>query len=73
MAEVAEEHVDDPGEALDLESSGPLLRDPPPPPGYTNPVEENELLEEPFAPERWSETRPEEPQVAKAPTSTSQG
>jgi len=27
----------------------PLLRDPPPPPGYSNPVEESEVLEEPFS------------------------
>jgi hypothetical protein len=27
----------------------PLLRDPPPPPGYTNPLEQSEVLEEPFS------------------------
>ena len=27
----------------------PLLRDPPPPPGYTNPVEESDVLEDPFS------------------------
>ena len=27
----------------------PLLRDPPPPPGYSNPVEESEVLVEPFS------------------------
>ncbi len=26
----------------------PLLRDPPPPPGYVNPVEQSEVLERPF-------------------------
>lgn len=28
------------------EQTGPLLRDPPPPPGYVDPLEESELLEE---------------------------
>jgi hypothetical protein len=28
----------------------PLPRDPPPPPGYTNPVEQSEVLEELFSP-----------------------
>jgi hypothetical protein len=27
----------------------PLLRDPPPPPGYTNPLEQSEVLEELFS------------------------
>ena len=49
MADVEDEHVDDPEESLDAEPSGPLLRDPPPPPGYVNPVEQSELLEEPFS------------------------
>ena len=30
---------------------GPLLRDPPPPPGYTDPVAESALLEEIFGTE----------------------
>ena len=38
-------------ERLEAEPSGPLLRDPPPPPGYVNPLDESELLEEPFASE----------------------
>ena len=32
----------------DEEPAGPLLRDPPPPPGYVNPVEQSEVLERPF-------------------------
>ena len=35
-------------EAPDEEPARPLLRDPPPPPGYVNPVEQSELLEQPF-------------------------
>ena len=27
----------------------PLLRDPPPPPGYVDPIEESDVLQEPFA------------------------
>lgn len=46
MTEVDPEPVEEPQQPL--AHRGPLLRDPPPPPGYTNPVEESELLEEPF-------------------------
>jgi hypothetical protein len=35
-------------EAPDEHPAVPLLRDPPLPPGYTNPVEESEVLEQPF-------------------------
>jgi hypothetical protein len=49
----------DPGEdqveqvgSVEPEPPGPLLRDPPPPPGYTNPVEQSDLLDSPFASER---------------------
>jgi len=49
VADVDDEHVGDPEKPLDAEPSGPLLRDPPPPPGYINPLEESELLEEPFS------------------------
>ena len=51
MGDVEDEHVGDPEEPLDAEPSRPLLRDPPPPPGYVNPLEESELLEEPFSSE----------------------
>lgn len=27
----------------------PLLRDPPPPPGYVDPIEESDVLQDPFA------------------------
>jgi len=49
VGDVEDEHVGDPEEQLDAEPSRPLLRDPPPPPGYVNPLEESELLEEPFS------------------------
>jgi hypothetical protein len=47
-----DQQLDDPPEELNLETSWPvpLPRDPPPPPGYVNPVEENALLEDPFTP-----------------------
>ena len=50
----------DPGEVperdpLEVEPTGPLLRDPPAPPGYVNPVEESAFLEDPFA---WGDDRP---------------
>ena len=35
-------------EVPDEQPAGPLLRDPPPPPGYVNPVEQSEVLEQPF-------------------------
>lgn len=37
-------------DARDEQPSTPLLRDPPPPPGYVNPLEQSELLEQPFLP-----------------------
>ena len=52
MAEIAEDAGNgaaDAGNGPDERSGGPLLRDPPPPPGYSNPVEESEVLEEPFS------------------------
>ena len=49
MADVDGEPVVAPaGEHLEAEPSGPLLRDPPAPPGYVDPVQENGFLEEPF-------------------------
>jgi hypothetical protein len=35
-------------EPPDERPSVPLLRDPPPPPGYTNPLEQSDVLEDPF-------------------------
>ena len=49
MPDIDERGVVAPNEQLEADPSGPLLRDPPPPPGYVNPVEESEFLEEPFA------------------------
>jgi len=51
VADVDGEAVVAPQEKLEAEPAGPLLRDPPPPPGYVNPVEESEFLKEPFASE----------------------
>ena len=51
MPDIEEHAVVTPKAHLEAEPSGPLLRDPPPPPGYVNPVEGSELLEEPFASE----------------------
>lgn len=45
MVEVAA----DAGDRAEEQLGVPLLRDPPPPPGYSNPVEESEVLEEPFS------------------------
>jgi hypothetical protein len=39
-----------PPDAPEEQPAGPLLRDPPPPPGYVNPVEQSEVLEQPFVP-----------------------
>ena len=50
MTEVEPGAVEEPEHPV--EPRGPLLRDPPLPPGYTNPVEESELLEEPFGAQR---------------------
>ena len=50
MTDVEREAVEEPEHPV--EPRGPLLRDPPLPPGYTNPVEESELLEEPFGAQR---------------------
>lgn len=36
--------------------TGPLLRDPPPPPGYVDPIEESDVLEDPFARDRTQST-----------------
>lgn len=51
MADVDSEDVCTPREHPETGPSGPLLRDPPAPPGYVNPAEESQLLEEPFASE----------------------
>lgn len=45
MTDIVTEPPDDP----DQRPAGPLLRDPPPPPGDVNPVEQSELLERPFS------------------------
>lgn len=46
MGELDRESVpgDDPWEP---EPTGPLLRDPPPPPGYVDPIDQSDLLEDP--------------------------
>lgn len=46
MSDVDLDHSEDPDER----PTPPLLRDPPPPPGYTNPLEQSEVLEELFSP-----------------------
>ena len=46
MGDVHQHSVDDAQEPADPALPQPLLRDPPPPPGYTNPLEESDLLEE---------------------------
>lgn len=43
MPDVAPHAPDAPQER----AAAPLLRDPPPPPGYVNPVEQSEVLEQP--------------------------
>ena len=32
-------------------SDEPLLRDPPPPPGYVDPIEQSDVLRDPFVPD----------------------
>jgi len=52
MGDVHQDRVDDAQEPTDPAVPQPLLRDPPPPPGYTNPLEESDLLEELFSAEK---------------------
>jgi hypothetical protein len=52
MGDVQQQPVEDAQEAADPALPRPLLRDPPPPPGYTNPLEESDLLEELFSAEK---------------------
>jgi hypothetical protein len=49
MTDVGTQAPDAP-DAAEEQPPGPLLRDPPPPPGYVNPVEQSEVLEQPFLP-----------------------
>ncbi len=51
MGDVAQQPVED-AQPTDPSVPHPLLRDPPPPPGYTNPLEESDLLEELFSAEK---------------------
>jgi hypothetical protein len=51
VADVDGEPIVAPGEHLEAQPAGPLLRDPPAPPGYVDPVQQNGLLEEPFGSE----------------------
>ena len=48
VAEVGDDALLDPGVGPGTET-GPLLRDPPPPPGYVDPLEESDLLDDPSA------------------------
>ena len=52
MGDVHPQPVDDAQVPADAALPRPLLRDPPPPPGYTNPLEESDLLEELFSAEK---------------------
>lgn len=51
MGDVHQQPVED-AQPTDPAVPQPLLRDPPPPPGYTNPLEESDLLEELFSAEK---------------------
>jgi len=46
MSESPDPEVDVAEEPAGSEKAGPLLRDPPPPPGYVDPLEQSELLDE---------------------------
>ena len=50
MSESTEADVDVVDEGVEPAKSGPLLRDPPPPPGYVDPIERSELLEKGVSP-----------------------
>ena len=52
MGDVHRHPVDEAQQPTDPTVPQPLLRDPPPPPGYTNPLEESDLLEELFSAEK---------------------
>jgi hypothetical protein len=43
----------------------PLLRDPPPPPGYVDPLEESDVLQDPFAAEGAQHTVEENQRVRR--------
>ena len=45
MSEPTESDVDVVVEVVEPTRTAPLLRDPPPPPGYVDPIERSELLE----------------------------
>lgn len=46
MGESTDPEVHAAEEPAESETPGPLLRDPPPPPGYVDPIEQSELLDE---------------------------
>ena len=54
MGDVHQHSVDGAQEPADPALPQPLLRDPPPPPGYRNPLEESDLLEEVISGEKGS-------------------
>ena len=52
MADAGDDHDDPLERTTEPQPPGPLPRDPPPPPGYVDPLQESELLDQPFAPEQ---------------------
>ena len=68
MGDVHPQPVDDAQVPADAALPRPLLRDPPPPPGYTNPLEESDLLEELFSAEKRSVSGIPNRQVRSTPS-----
>jgi hypothetical protein len=50
MSESTESDVDVVDEVVEPAKRGSLLRDPPPPPGYVDPIERSEVLEKGLSP-----------------------